>query len=189
VRPRPDHAVPVPPLGYLDPGWLYLLAGLALVVATILIPAVRDLDEVRHQRDRALALEHHRLERLQRYQDYLEALERREPALVMALATSQLNQIPRGRTLIFEADAPHWAAAAPAHTTALSASVFAALEPPPPTLPLPRQPDSALYRWTTSERARPWLLAAGGVCLLMGLMPRGRPSERTRRHGGRGGGE
>jgi hypothetical protein len=150
------------PISYLDPGWLYLLAGLGLVLATILIPAVRDLDDVRYQRDRALALEQHRLDRLRRYEDYLAALERREPALVMALAASQLNQIPQGRSLIF--DAPE--------RPALSASVFADLEPPPPRLPQRRMPDSALYRWTTSERARIWLLAASGICLLMGILPR-----------------
>jgi hypothetical protein len=151
------------PLAYLDPGWLYLLSGIALVAATILIPAVRDLDDVRHQRDRALVLEEHRLERLRRYQGYLDALDRREPALIIALAASQLNQIPRGRTLILEG---------PESTAA--ASVFAELEPPPPVLPERHYPRSILFRWTTSERGRPWLLAAGGVCLLMGLLPRAR---------------
>lgn len=153
------------PISYLDPGWLYLLGGIALIAATILIPAIRDLDDVRHQRDRALALEQHRLERLRRYGDYLAALERREPALVMALAASQLNKIPQGRTLILESFDP----------SSPSASVFPALEPPPPALPERRHPDSVLYSWTTSERARPWLLAAGGVCMLMGLMSRGDP--------------
>jgi hypothetical protein len=150
------------PLAYLDPGWLYLLSGLALVIATILIPAVRDLDDVRHQRDRALVLEDHRLERLGRYQQYLDALERREPALIMALAASQLNQIPRGRTLLFDLTESETA----------FAPIFAQLEPPPPTLPERREPSSILFRWTTSERTRPWLLAAGGVCMLMGLLPR-----------------
>jgi hypothetical protein len=161
VRRQPSNPAP---LAYLDPGWLYLLSGIALVAATILIPAVRDLDDVRHQRDRALVLEEHRLERLQRYQDYLDALERREPALIMALAASQLNQIPRGRTLIIESP----------ETTLASASVFAQLEPPPPVLPERHHPRSILFRWTTSERTRPWLLAAGGVCMLMGLLPRAR---------------
>lgn len=150
------------PISYLDPGWLYLLAGIALVAATIIIPAVRDLDLVRHQRDRALAMEQHRIERLKRYEDYLGALERREPALIMALAASQLNQIPRGRTLILDTPDP----ALP------SASVFAELEPAPPRLPVYQAPNSILYRWTTSEQARPWLLVAGSICMLMGLMPR-----------------
>lgn len=154
------------PIAMLDPGWLCLIAGIALLAATVLIPAMDELAEVRLQRDRALALERHRVERLVRYEEYLAALEREEPSLVMALAASQLNQIPQDRTLILETPRT---VSPPA-----SASVFAGLEPPPITLPERRPVDSILHRWTTSDRSRTWLFAAGAVCLLMGLLPRAR---------------
>lgn len=161
----PQPQPPLPPAPF-DPGWLYLLAGIALLAATVLIPAFDELAEVRWQRDRALALERHRLERLQRHTDYLEALDRQEPSLVLALAASQLNQIPEGRTLILE----------PPDNASASASVFAGLEPPsPPALPERVEVDSALKRLATDNQTRPWLLAAGGVCLLVGLLPRARP--------------
>jgi hypothetical protein len=155
-----------PPIALFDPGWLYLAAGIALIAATVLIPAMDDLAEVRLQRDRALALEEHRAERLKRYEDYLGALEREEPSLVMALAASQLNQIPSDRTLILESPE---SVPPPA-----SASVFTGLEPPPLALPERKPVDSLLQRWVTGERSRTWLLAAGAVCLLLGLLPKSR---------------
>jgi hypothetical protein len=162
------HASP-PPIALFDPGWLFLISGIAILAATVLIPAMDDLSEARLQRDRALTLERHRVERIARYQEYLSALEREEPSLVMALAESQLNQIPRGRQLIIEQPTPLVGAAAP------SASVFADLEPPPPTLPDRVRVGSILERWTTSDAMRPWLIAGGALCLLIGLLPRSQP--------------
>ncbi|MBL9032922.1 MAG: hypothetical protein JNM80_14595 [Phycisphaerae bacterium] len=148
------------PIAYLDPGWLYLLAGLALLGATVLIPALEELAQVRHERDRALALERHRLARLERYEGYAEAVRREDPSLVIALAAAQLNQIPDNRTLVIEP-----------LDQARGATVFAGLEPPPLVLPDRPRVDSILQRWTTSDSARPWLIAAGAVCLLVGLLP------------------
>lgn len=157
-----------PPIALFDPGWLYLLAGIVLLAATVLIPAMDDLAEVRLQRDRALALEQHRTDRLKRYQDYLGALEREEPSLVMALAASQLNEIPQDRSLILET---------PESTPPpASASVFSGLEPPPLKLPEREPVNSILERWTSSDPSRTWLVAAGAVCLLMGLLPRSKPA-------------
>ena len=153
------------PIAMLDPGWLYLLAGMALLAATILLPALDDLEDVRIERDRMTAIERHRAERIGRYRDYLDALEREEPALVMALAASQLNLIPQGRTIALQTpdllSAPQ------------RASVFPALEPSPLVLPERRRAGSLLERLTGADSTRPWLIAGGAVCLLMGLLPRG----------------
>ncbi|MFN0132952.1 MAG: hypothetical protein ACKVW3_10570 [Phycisphaerales bacterium] len=157
------RAVSRAPIAYFDPGWLYLLAGLALLAATVVIPAMDQLAQVRHERDRAMALEEHRLARLERYEQYAESVEREDPALVVALAAAQLHQIPDNRSLVLEpVDA------------ARGATVFAGLEPPALKLPERRRVDSILQRWTTSESARPWLIAAGAVCLLVGLLPASR---------------
>jgi hypothetical protein len=156
-----------PPIAWLDPGWLYLLAGIVLLAATVLIPAADDLASVRNQRDRALAIEQHRVERLANYQQYLVALEAEDPSLVRALAACQLNQIPANRSLILET--PELMPGATA-----TASIFAALEPATLRLPDRRTPDSILFRWTTSDTSRTWLIAAGAFCLLMGLLPKSR---------------
>lgn len=154
------------PIAYLDPGWLYLLAGIAILAATVLVPAVDELEAVRFERDRALLLEQHRVQRLVRYEAYLAALERKEPSLILALAASQLNQIPQGRNLILEPPDVF------AGGGSASASVFSGLEPPPIKLAERQRVDSILSRWTNSDRSRTWLIAAGAVCLLMGLLPR-----------------
>ena len=161
VTPRPPSA----PIAALDPGWLYLIGGMVLLAATVLIPALSELDDVHIERDRMLAVEHHRGERVTRYRNYLDALEREEPSLVMALAAGQLNLIPQGRTLALQT--PDLLAAPQ------RAAIFPALEPPPLRLPeRPKGGGSILQRLTDSDVTRPWLIVGGAVCLLMGLLPR-----------------
>ncbi len=150
------------PLSMIDPGWLFLLAGIVIIGATVLIPAYNDLADVRWQRDRALAVEQRRIDRLERHSGYLRALQREEPSLVLALAASQLNQIPEGRSLVLE----------PADPATASASVFAGLEPPAVPLPEQSRVGSLLETLATNDLTRTWLLAAGGVSLLVGLLPR-----------------
>jgi len=148
----------------LDPGWLFLLAGVAVLGATLLIPAGQDLDDARWLRDRALAIEAHRQQRLDRYQEYIEAIDRREPALITSLATSQLNKIPVDRGVI------------PGLTNArnVNASVFPALEPDPLNLPERHLVESRLSKLASGERTRLWLIAGGAGCMLIGLMPASR---------------
>jgi hypothetical protein len=159
---------PRAPISYLDPGWLYLLGGLGLLAATVLIPAMDDLAEARLQRERALAIERHQHTRVGHYQGYLGALEREEPSLVLALAASQLNQIPSNRSLVLEGPDTM-------STSRATAAIFAALEPPALALPERTRPPSILQRWTTGDGSRTWLIAGGAVCLLLGLLPRSKP--------------
>jgi hypothetical protein len=165
VESRPTNGDRAP-IAHLDPGWLFLLAGIVLLGATVFIPAAADVDEVRLQRDRALAIEDHKSLRLKSYEEYLGALEREEPALVMALAASQLNQIPQGRSLLV--DTPHLQAFGSG-----DASVFGALEPAAARLPERQQVRSLLAGWTSSDTLRPWLIFAGALSLFIGLLPQG----------------
>ncbi|MDX2147191.1 MAG: hypothetical protein SFZ23_06675 [Planctomycetota bacterium] len=148
----------------IDPGWLFVLAGMGLIAAVVLIPAADDVAEVRWRRDRALAIEQRRLERLARYEEFLVALERREPTLLTSLAASQLNQIPSDREPI----------AGLTDTSLASASVFAALEPEEAPFPPRVKVDSVLHRIATDNSHRLWLIAGGGLCLLLGLLPAAR---------------
>ena len=104
--------------------------------------------------------------RLARHEEFLSAIERREPSLVLSLAATQLNQIPSDL-------APLPGAAAPSGTG--NASVFPALEPPALTLPQERPLDSLLVQLTTNEEKRLWLIFGGSVCVLLGLLPRTLP--------------
>lgn len=151
------------PLIPLDAGWLFLLPGLAMLAATVLIPAYDDLMEARWVKARTAAIEQNRLDRLKHYGMYLDALEREDPSVVMSLAASQLNMIPES----FEPLAP---SSDPAN---LSASVYALLEPEPAdvTAAQPARDKSRLEGWATNERNRVWLIVGGGFCVLIGLLP------------------
>lgn len=146
---------------FVDPGWLYLIAGVAILGSTVLIPAAEDLEEAKLLRDRALAQETHKQERIQRYQGYLKAVESREPSLVYALAASQLSLMPADRGLI---SAPETDA------RTRSASVFPALEPPPLVLPEREKRASRLERLATDSRSRLWMIAGGSASVLLGLV-------------------
>jgi hypothetical protein len=159
------------PVEMIDPGWLFLLAGLAIVACSVLIPAIDELGDVRFQRDRAMKLEAHRVVRLENHERYLAALEREEPALVTSLAATQLNQIPAGRGLVLE---PATIFSDPAGS--IAASPLAGLEPPALVLPEREKTDSYLQRLTTSNTTRPWVMAGGILCVLIGLLPASRRS-------------
>jgi hypothetical protein len=159
----PSHEV-ARPLFRFDPGWLFLIAGIAAVGATVLVPAAADLDEARWQRNKALAIERHRLERLDHYGKYLAAVQRADEDVVLSLTATQLNRSPVGRIPLLPVPEPG----------RTSASPFPALEPgplkEPDRLPLQRNP-SLLQRLTTSDRHRLWMLAGGMLCMLIGLLP------------------
>lgn len=163
-EPLEDDSAPSEPLlsTVFDPGWPFLIAAIAMLFATVLIPAFERLDAARWERDRALAFEDNRRERLELHQRYLTSIEQREPNLVRALAVQQLNRVPVGEALLI-----------PEQTRPTSTiAVFHALEPGPIAMQGRLVRGSALERWTTDERIRPWLIMAGGVLLLIGLLPR-----------------
>jgi len=149
---------------WFDPGWLFLAAGLAVLVASVLVPAAEDLRRAQWQRDRALAVEAHRQSRLARYEEYLAALETQDPALVESLAESQLRQIPQDRNAV---------PGAPSRGTP-NLSVFPGLEPPELHLAEYHPTRSLLASWTTDPGKRVWLLVGGGICVLLGLLPASR---------------
>ena len=156
------------PLFAFDPGWLFLLAGSALIAATVLIPAYDQLAQSRWERDRAIAVERHAAKRLENYSNYLDAVQRRDPTVVMSLAASQLNLGPSDKLALL----------GPSDFALPSGEIFSALEPEFEDVPPPVRPRSLLQKWTTDRRARVWLLGLGGLSLLIGLLPATRPSER-----------
>lgn len=159
---RPPPSPLVRTLAGFDPGWLFLIAGTALISATLLIAAADDLAEANHQRDRALAAEAVHQERLERHAAFLDAVDRGDESVVRTLAATQLRMTAAGREPL--------ALAGPSR---VDASVFPGLEPPPVRQPqVRRRPESLLGRWATGERSRLWLLAAGACMVFIGLLPR-----------------
>ena len=138
---------------FFDPGWLFLLAGLALLGSLVIIPAYEDVAQARFRRDLVLAIEKHRENRMSRYEEFIGAVDNREPSLLVSLAESQLNQIPTDRGALPFAG----------NDGKPNASVFPSLEPEPLI--------SRLEELTTGERSRPFVLLVGAICVLLGLLP------------------
>jgi len=157
----------------LDTGWPLLISALAILGATVLIPAYRDLAEVCWQRDRAIALEKHRFDRILAHERYLAGLRAGHPELVESLAATQLGRIPANRRPLLRTA-----------TVDQDASVFPALEPPPLELPEFRGTQSVLETLTTNDRTRVWVIAIGATLLLIGLLPPSIPKARPADHAG-----
>jgi hypothetical protein len=146
---------------FFDPGWLFLLAGLALLGSLVIIPAYEDVAQARFRRDLVLAIEKHRENRMSRYEEFIGAVDNREPSLLVSLAESQLNQIPTDRGALPFAG----------NDGKPNASVFPSLEPEPLVLPERTRNISRLEELTTGERSRPFVLLVGAICVLLGLLP------------------
>lgn len=161
-------AAPPRPLIRMDAGWLFLLPGVALLAAAILLPPADDLADARLQRDRMLAIEQHRLARLERYEQYIALLDAKDPVLYQSLAAQQLGLVPNDRRALATADSGR----------VVSASVFPALEPPPLVLPERRRTGSTLETLALDRRGRLILIASAAICLLLGLLPPATPRPR-----------
>lgn len=164
MRPsRPDN-----PPRPVDLGWLFLLPGIALIAAGVLIAAEDDLYEALFRRDQALAIETRHAERVKRYEAYLEAVKRRDPTVVRSLTLGQLNAAPTDLREVLVPGLPVYD----------SSQVFASLEPPESPTAHRQRTDSVLARWATNDSSRVWLLASGALCIFVGLLP---PVSRSRR--------
>lgn len=155
----PEHETEWTP----DPGWLFLLAGVALLAAIVLVSAADDLAETRYARDTALVLRDLHAERLARHEAYLGALDSGDPTVVQQLAVTQLNALTPGKRSLPGTALP----------VSRSASVFGELEPPPRPAPTRGRVGSALERWATGD-GRIWLIGMGGLLILLGVLPASR---------------
>lgn len=164
----------------VDPGWLFVGAGSAVVVSSVVIPAQEDLAEARLHRDRAIVAADYAATRVARYSDFLESLDAHDETVMTNLAATQLNLVPASKTPLFmlRSDRPD------------DANVFREIEPPPPDLPPP--PDSGaaegdaeigtarrslLAVLVTGDATRPWAVIGGMMCILIGLLPAARGAD------------
>jgi hypothetical protein len=146
------------PLFRIDPGWLFTLAGLAVMVSAALLPAELDLHGLRQQRASIEAREAWNRQRLQAYDRFLSDLDRADPSLLRRLAASQLNLMPKG-------ERPLLMATSIEHTVSdwIDATV-----PPFEFKPAPA-PDTLLARLAEGPR-RLWLMAGGAMSVFLGLV-------------------
>jgi hypothetical protein len=146
------------PLFRIDPGWLFTLAGLAVMVSAALLPAERDLHDLRQQLAAIEFREARNSERLAAYDRFLKDLSDRDPVLLRRLAASQLNLMPEGQEPLLMATSIE-------HTVSdwIEATVpESAFEPALP-------PDTLLSRLADGER-RLWLMGGGAMVVFLGLV-------------------
>ncbi len=142
----------------LDPGWLFVVAGLALCASVMLIPAQLDVEALRAQRSELVRQHQAASAQVRAHESFLVELRRADPSVIRRLAAAQLNLLPAGATPVLvassrEAPVGDW----------IAANV--------PVTPARRglPPDTWLTR-LTGERFRLWVLAGGLLAVFMGLL-------------------
>tara|TARA_R110000782_G_scaffold211115_2_gene299072 strand:+ start:27162 stop:27689 length:528 start_codon:yes stop_codon:yes gene_type:complete len=145
--------------------WLGFLAGLAMIVAVALIPPAADLQAIRHQRDRVLAMEQTDLARIANYKALITAIDEKDPDTIRLVLASQLQLVPRGKTALVAPGAPD------------DPRLFEILEPIPTPMPADTAPvaPSALTRMATTDLGRLVLLSIAVVAILWGITGPARP--------------
>lgn len=143
------------------------MVGLALLFATIIIPAADNTRLAQRESAQAQAQADHQSRRVARYWEYLDALDRQDPTLYASLAADQLNLTPTDARIISFED-PETRARRPI-------DVFERIEPPPMIVQEEYQPvDSLLGKLARGERSRLVLLAGAAISLMFGLLPAAR---------------
>lgn len=138
---------------------MYFLSGLTILVAVFLLPSAADLDDVRAVRDHAIATESHHLQRVDRYERFLGAIESGDPATIELLAQSQLGVVPSDREAILLPGQPS------------DPMVFELLEPEPIEAAASASEPTRLERLTIERIPRAIMLVIGAIATLMGILP------------------
>lgn len=145
-------------LALLDPGWLFIIAGLAMCAAAIIVPAQTDLGQLRQQLGELEEEEAMLAARLRAHAGFLDDLHRGDSALVKRLAAAQLNVVPEGERPVLL-------------VRSASASVADWIEATVREQPLarPESSSSALGRLTEGPQ-RLWLLGGSVFSVFVGLL-------------------
>ncbi len=148
----------------LDPGWLYVAAGLALCAAAVLVPAQRKLEAMRDQERRLADQAALGRARLEAHADFLRQLQEKDPRLIRRLAAAQLNLVPAGETPVLVASS---------RADPVTKWIEDGL-PRPGAAASGSPPRRTLLARLTGGRGRLWLIAAGMVAIFTGLLVDGR---------------
>lgn len=145
------------PLARLSPGWPFLLAGLAVVAAVMLVPAWRDVQNVRLERDDLQSVVQYEARRVAATESMLASLESGDPALRRRLVGWQLNLLPKGNVAIGR----------DVHAGGVLGWIDATVEPV-----VASSPTAVVSRLESivSGPARLWMLSAGVLLVFVGLV-------------------
>ena len=155
------------------PGWLFMLAAMAIIGATLIVPqwlSCRDLA----WRAEVMKAQTNRLEDLQgRYVAFLDALNAEDLKLYEQLAFSELRLKPEGKNFVMVRDGLSYVPISNGHREGnsierqLTVSLDVVGEEVAPLEPI----NTRLGRMTTKKKSRMGLLIMGLGCLVLGLWP------------------
>jgi len=141
----------------MSAAWLFLIAGLLLVSAAMLVPAWRDIEQVRADRDRVAAAAEVEARTLAATRAVLESLESGDASVADRLVAWQLNLLPEGDRAV----------AREVHAGGVLGWIDASVAPvPPPGDTAAETPLETLV----SGPARLWVLGAGGLMIFGGII-------------------
>lgn len=146
------------PLFYLDAGWLFVLAGIAVCAAGVLLPAQSDLEALQRQLHQLQSEENRAYARLKAHADFMDQVDRADPSLVRRLAAAQLNMLPEGDTAVLLASST----SSPV-TSWIENTIDLDIRPPKP------KPVSTLGRWANGPN-RLWFFGGGIMAVFVGLI-------------------
>lgn len=154
------------PLFRFDSGWLFIIAGLAVCAAGVLLPAQADLRALEDQLRLLQDEEARAYQRLAAHAEFIDQIDRHEPAIIKRLAATQLNLVPEG-------DKPVLLAAgetAPV-TEWIDNTVVTDIRPGHV------EPASTLSAWAIGPK-RLWLFGGGIMAVFIGLLISPEPARR-----------
>jgi|TARA_Y100000031_G_C8013428_1_gene289160 hypothetical protein len=142
----------------IDFGWIYLLCGLALTGAAIVLPAHNDLEEIISKKativDNLKELSH----RVDVHKMFLKDVQDGNPEILKRLVEMQLNQSPSGTTVVIDKSSLRtplaWVEQRAKRTR---------------VVPMEIEHASILARFATGQ-GRLWLLAVGAFSIFVGLI-------------------
>ncbi len=143
--------------------WLIFGAGLAVLVAALILPAQIDLRNTRTQRDLALHLEQAHHTRIDKYQSFLAEIEQPTKPTIDLLAMSQLGMIPNNREALIIPGQP------------ADPRLFEFLEPAPKTFEPCVVKASRLESLTLGSDSRFWFVLIGAISVMYGILPAAKP--------------
>lgn len=157
--------------------WLIFLAGLAMLVSALILPARRDLIETRVERDRALHDQQYQQTRIDRYQSFLADLEHPTQGTLDLLALAQLGLVADGNEafginqLVVDLGSKGHQASDPL--------VFAQIDPELTPFVPNRPPISRLETLATTREYGFWFVLLGAVAVMYGLLPPAKTTPRV----------
>ncbi len=149
---------PTRPTRRIDPGWLFLAAGLTVCAAGILAPAREGLEVTRRQLHRLVDERAHGEARIGAHREFLSQLEQRDPSLLRRLAASQLNLLPADQAPLLLASSTRWT---------IPDWIDKSVQQPAGAAVTSSQ---TLLGRLTSDRARLWFIAGGVLAIFTGLI-------------------